>query len=114
MYSRGRSYGVQPAGPCWKTCLPGSDLPVPAEGRVRVVDLGGLEHIHRMGRPGIFVAPHIANWNLLPLAATHSGIPLTVVYRRQSNPMIDARVAQGRSVGLLMDQRYVRGVAVAD
>src|SRR4051794_31313318 len=29
----------------------------PAAGRVRVVDLGGLEHVRRTGRPGVFVAP---------------------------------------------------------
>jgi Kdo2-lipid IVA lauroyltransferase/acyltransferase len=109
----------------------------PSEGRVRVIDLGGAEHVRRTGRPGIFVAPHIANWNLLPLAASRSDVPLTVVYRRQSNPLIESlmtdwraalgcrflevaeasrgmlrELQQGRSVGLLMDQRYDRGVAV--
>ena len=86
------------------------------------------------GRPGIFVAPHLANWNLLPIAAVPAGIPLSVVYRRQSNPAIEElmtswraalgcgflevgeasrgmlrELQQGRSVGLLMDQRYDRG-----
>jgi Kdo2-lipid IVA lauroyltransferase/acyltransferase len=109
----------------------------PAEGRVRVVDLGGLEHVRRTGRPGIFVAPHLANWNMLPVAASHVGLPLTVVYKRQSNPSIEAlmtdwrtalgcgflevaeasrgmlrELQQGRSIGLLMDQRYDRGVPV--
>ena len=104
---------------------------------MRVVDLGGLEHVRRTGRPGIFVASHLANWNMLPVAAAHAGLPLTVVYRRQSNPRIEAlmtdwraalgcgfvevaeaargmprELQQGRSVGLLMDQRYDRGVAV--
>lgn len=106
----------------------------PAQGRVRIVDLGGLRHVLRRDVPGIFVAPHLANWNLLPLAASRSGIPLTVVYRRQSNPAIEDLMArwqsalecrfvevgeasrgllrelrEGRSVGLLMDQRYDRG-----
>jgi KDO2-lipid IV(A) lauroyltransferase len=109
----------------------------PAAGRVRVVDLGGLEHVRRTGRPGIFVASHLANWNMLPMAAAHVGLPLTVVYRRQSNPRIEALMTEwraalgcdflevaeasrgmlrelrrGRSVGLLVDQRYDRGVAV--
>ena len=106
----------------------------PVSGRVRVLDLGGVAHLKRTGRPGIFVSAHLANWNLLPLAAGLSGVPLTVVYRRQSNPAIerlmdDWRAAlgcgflevkeasrpmlrelqQGRSVGLLMDQRYDLG-----
>jgi Kdo2-lipid IVA lauroyltransferase/acyltransferase len=109
----------------------------PASGRVRVIDLGGLEHIRRTGRPGIFVSAHLANWNLLPLAAAHASVPLTVVYRRQSNPAIERlmddwrtplgcgllevkeasrpmlrELQQGRSVGLLIDQRYDLGQEV--
>jgi len=109
----------------------------PAEGRVRVVDLGGLEAIRRGGRPGVFVSAHVGNWNLLPMAAVHTGIPLTVVYRRQSNPLIERlmdrwraslpstflevdeatrpllrELQRGRSVGLVMDQRYDRGAKV--
>ena len=109
----------------------------PASERVRVIDLGGVEHIRRTGKPGIFVSAHLANWNLLPLAAAHARIPLTVVYRRQSNPAIERlmddwrrvldcrflevkeasrpmlrELQQGRSVGLLMDQRYDLGRAV--
>lgn len=109
-----------------------------AEGRVRVVDLGGLETVHRTGRPGVFVSGHFANWNLLPLAATWSDLPLTSIYRRQSNPLIERlmtgwrnslkcrfievgeamrpllrELQAGRSVGLLMDQRYDRGVKVS-
>lgn len=114
-------------------CLP--RICDPAEGRVHVVDLGGLAHVLGSGRPGIFVAPHLANWNLLPLAAIRAGLPLSVVYRRQSNPVIEElmtgwrealgcgffevgeasramlrELQQGRSVGLLTDQRFDRGV----
>jgi KDO2-lipid IV(A) lauroyltransferase len=109
----------------------------PAEGRVRVVDLGGLEAIRRSGRPGIFVSAHVGNWNLLPLAAVRSDLPLSVVYRRQSNPLIERlmgrwratlpctflevdeatrpllrELQRGCSVGLVMDQRYDRGAKV--
>jgi len=44
----------------------------PAQDRVRVLDLGGIEQVQRTGRPGIFVAAHLANWNLLPVAAARS------------------------------------------
>jgi Kdo2-lipid IVA lauroyltransferase/acyltransferase len=106
----------------------------PAEGRVRIVDMGGLEAVRSSGRPGIFVSAHLANWNLLPLAATRTGLPLAAVYRRQSNPRIERlmqewqstlgcrflevreasrpllrELQQGCSVGLLIDQRYDRG-----
>lgn len=109
----------------------------PAQLRVRVVDLGGVAQVRASGQPAIFVAPHLANWNLLPIAAVQSGIPLSVVYRRQSNPAIESlmtgwraalgcgflevgeasrgmmrELQQGRSVGLLMDQRFDRGLKV--
>lgn len=109
----------------------------PRQDRIHVVDLGGVAHLRASGRPGIFVAPHLANWNLLPAAAVRAGIPLTAVYRRQSNPVIEGLMSDwraalgcgflevgeasrgmlrelraGRSVGLLMDQRFDRGVEV--
>jgi KDO2-lipid IV(A) lauroyltransferase len=109
----------------------------PAQNRVRVVDLGGVAAVRASGRPAIFVATHLANWNLLPAAALLSDIALSVVYRRQSNPAIESlmdgwrsalgcgflevgeasrgmlrELQRGRSVGLLMDQRYDRGAKV--
>jgi KDO2-lipid IV(A) lauroyltransferase len=105
----------------------------PAEGRIRIVDLGGLEEVRRAG-PGIFASAHLANWNLLAVAATRSGIPLTVVYTKEKNPLLDAKferwraasgyrfvtsgtaarqvlreLQEGRSLGLLVDQRYDSG-----
>jgi KDO2-lipid IV(A) lauroyltransferase len=109
----------------------------PAEGRIRITDLGGLEEVRRSGRPGIFVSAHLANWNLLPLAAIRVGLPLTVVYTKEKNPRLEARfdrwraatgcaalpignagrqalrlLQQGQSLGLLVDQRYDKGEAI--
>ncbi len=109
----------------------------PAAGRVRVVDLGGLEAVRRAGRPAVFVSGHFGNWNLLPVAAARAGLPLSVVYRRPRNPAVGRLMAgwqaalgcrflevdgatrpllrelqAGRSVGLLTDQRYDRGEKV--
>ncbi len=109
----------------------------PAESRVRVVDLGGLEVVRGTGRPGVFVSGHLGNWNLLPVAADLAGVPLSVVYRRLRNPAVERLMAgwratmgcrflevegatrpllrelqAGRSLGLLMDQRYDRGANV--
>jgi KDO2-lipid IV(A) lauroyltransferase len=105
----------------------------PAEARIRIVDLGGLEAVRRAG-PGVFVSAHLANWNLLPVVATRSGIPLTVLYTKEKNPLLDAKfgrwraasgcrfvtsgtaarqvlreLQEGRSLGLLVDQRYDSG-----
>jgi Kdo2-lipid IVA lauroyltransferase/acyltransferase len=106
----------------------------PGEGRMRVVDLGGTELVLTSGRPGIFVSAHLANWNLPGVAAARFGIPLTAVYSRDSNPFLEAKMAewraaigcgfldvklagrqllrelqQGRSLGLLVDQRFDKG-----
>ncbi|MEK0084572.1 lysophospholipid acyltransferase family protein [Benzoatithermus flavus] len=106
----------------------------PAEGRIRVVDLGGLDLVRRTGKPGIFVSAHLANWNVSPVALAWSGLPLTVIYARQKNTTLEAKIEQwraaigcsflevrqagrqmlrelqrGRSLGILMDQRYDRG-----
>ncbi|MDF1587305.1 lysophospholipid acyltransferase family protein [Marinimicrococcus flavescens] len=101
--------------------------------RAQIVDLGGIEAVKASGRPAIFVAPHLANWNLLPIAAVRSGVPLSALYSPQSNPFIDERIKEsqralrcrliavedgrgmlkdlkeGRSIGLLMDQRFDAG-----
>jgi KDO2-lipid IV(A) lauroyltransferase len=109
----------------------------PAEGRVRVVDLGGLDLVRRTGRPGIFVSAHLANWNLSPVALSWAGMPLTVIYAKQKNTALEAKIEQwraatgcgflevrqagrqmlrelqrGRSLGILMDQRYDKGEAI--
>lgn len=103
------------------------------EARAQIVDLGGLAAVRASGRPAIFVAPHLANWNLLPIAALRSGVPLSVLYSPQSNTLLDERIKKsqaalgcrliavedgrqmladlkaGRSIGLLMDQRFDAG-----
>lgn len=103
------------------------------EPRVEIVDLGGIAAVQSSGRPGIFVAPHLANWNLLPIAALRVGVPLSVLYSPQTNPFLDERIKAsqvalrcrliavedgrqmlqdlkaGRSIGLLMDQRFDAG-----
>ena len=43
------------------------------------------------------MAPHLANWNMLPVGGARAGLPLTVVYRRQSNPQIEALMTDWRT-----------------
>jgi hypothetical protein len=52
----------------------------PAAGRVRVVDLGGLDHVRRTGRPGIFRTPsgqleHAAGGRRARRSPPHRGLP---------------------------------------
>lgn len=110
---------------------PGSPL------RLEVVDESGILRRAAAGEPAILAAAHLANWELLAAAAVQAGVPLTVVHAARANPGIEAmierhrralgcgfleqdesvmamlrQIRQGRSIGVLTDQRYEKGVAV--
>lgn len=88
-------------------------------------------------QPAVYVTAHLANWELAALALAAAGVPLSVVYAPQGNPLLDrmlqaARRALGcrfigkryalrklvrelrggRSVGILSDQRVDSGEPV--
>jgi KDO2-lipid IV(A) lauroyltransferase len=113
-----------------------ADLVAGRSGRIEVVDPFDLRAALR-GRPAIFVTAHLGNWNLAPVAAVRAGIPMTAIYRAQTNPWIEAvyersraqlpwrhleveeaargmleELEAGRSVGLLPDQRFEGGELV--
>lgn len=105
------------------------------------VDIVGLEHVAAVredGQPGIFFSAHIGNWELVSLAATQLGLPLTRIYRAANNPLIDKLIRWGRRniegelvnkgregaaamletmragghIGLLIDQKLNEGIPV--
>lgn len=82
----------------------------------------------------VFVSAHFGNWELLAAAISRSQVPVTAVFTPLQNPLLDARLArqrrhlgchllprdesmrplirelaQGRSIGLVMDQRVDSG-----
>jgi KDO2-lipid IV(A) lauroyltransferase len=86
-------------------------------------------------RRGVFVSAHVGNWELSAAAAGQQGIPITVIYAPSKNPYIDRmlrrrrgalgcrlvsldegarpllrELAEGRSVGLVVDARDDDGV----
>jgi KDO2-lipid IV(A) lauroyltransferase len=93
---------------------------------------------YRAGRKhGLFVSAHVGNWELTGAAATLQGIPITAIYAPSQNPFIDRmlrrrrealgcrlvsldegarplmrELAEGRSVGLVVDTRDDDGVPV--
>lgn len=100
--------------------------------RVQVV--GAVEAIRRTDRPQVFVAAHLANWELAALVAKDQGIPLSVVYTPEQNWLLQGmmqrkrrtlgcecissydgpkrlyqELAQGRSLGFVMDRRLKKG-----
>ena len=103
------------------------------------VIVNGIEQISAyQGKPCIFVAAHLANWECAPMVAQRSGWRLATIYRPLNNPFIDpllrfARrtttdllfpkssegamaliryIRTGGSAGVLMDQRLGDGITV--
>ena len=63
------------------------------------IEIAGTEHVERArdaGNGAIYVAGHIANWEILPLAASQRGARVAEVYRAANNPRIDGRVVARR------------------
>jgi KDO2-lipid IV(A) lauroyltransferase len=86
------------------------------------------------GRPAVFVAAHLSNFEVCAGAIRQAAGPVTIVYKPLKNPWLDERLARyrrsigcdlissdqgprrllselraGRSVGLVMDQRHADG-----
>jgi len=105
------------------------------------VEVVGGEHLARLAnnkQSAVLVSPHLGNWELSGCAMYQLGLEISVVYTPLQNPYLDQMVArcrraghgsgllardesmrlmlreisQGRSVGLVMDQRVDSGVPV--
>lgn len=77
-------------------------LPRIAAERVELVGGDRLAAVRDDGKAGIFVSGHLANWEVLTVAARAHGVPLSLVYRAPNNPVVGALLAR------------LRGVAAAD
>lgn len=112
----------------------------PASGRIEVVGAERLQAARQAGRHFIVISAHMANFELMPIAACKHGYNMTVVSRPVNNPFIQrillffrerptgdwgripkgvngARqavklLAQGLNLGVLVDQRVSQGVAL--
>ena len=107
------------------------------KGRIETVIRCDLEPIRQGRRRAIFVAAHLANWEVTVAPAVGLGIPITAVYTPLENPWVDRMLHRhrralgcrlvprgdalrtmmreletGRSIGLLVDQRVDSGVPV--
>jgi Kdo2-lipid IVA lauroyltransferase/acyltransferase len=101
------------------------------------VEKRNLDEYRAGRRHGVFVSAHVGNWELIAAAAGRQGIPLTVIYAPSRNPHIERllhrrrealgcrlvsleegarplmrELAEGRSVGLIVDTRDDDGVPV--
>lgn len=103
------------------------------------VEIVGAEHALAAmadGGPALYVSGHIANWELMPLAAAHVGLVIDAIYRAPDNPLLaslyDKRkphpdatmfpkgsagargvmdaLKRGRPLGILIDQKMNDGI----
>lgn len=119
--------------------FPSVDRLTPADGRVEVVGGERLSAIAASGKPAILISGHFANWEVMAAAIMHYGVDCHVTYRAANNPYVDRRIVAarksygvklfapkggdgsreilegfrlGRSVALMNDQKFNRGVAL--
>lgn len=109
----------------------------PASGRVTLVDLSKDGALEKRLRPGILVAGHLGNWEILSAMAGRIGMDMAVVTRPPNNPLVRGlidrlrgiaggrRIAKGRggardaiallrrggALGIMADQRASDGIA---
>src|SRR5690606_13030885 len=105
------------------------------------VELEGSEHLDALTEKGgsaIFFAGHLANWEVLAVAARNKGLPIYLVYRKPNNPGVDgllrharnsgaaghiekgregareilAHLRKGHSIGMRIDQKQSEGIAI--
>jgi Kdo2-lipid IVA lauroyltransferase/acyltransferase len=101
------------------------------------VEKWNLDDYRAGRRHGVFVSAHVGNWEFNAAAAGAQGIPITVIYAPSRNPFIDRmlrdrraalgcrlvslaegarpllrELAEGRSVGLVVDTRDDDGVPI--
>jgi Kdo2-lipid IVA lauroyltransferase/acyltransferase len=106
-----------------------------------MTEIRGQEHLLALkihGQPAIVMTGHLANWEICAYACTCNGMPLDYVFRPPNNPFIAGWLArwraplggrplakgqqaarglvkalrEGRSVGLLVDQKLNEGISV--
>lgn len=112
------------------------DICLGPDERLEVVNMG-LPLGARRKRPAIFVTAHLANWEVCAAAVARAGLAATAVYTPLQNPYLErllmrSRAAlgvklvprdasmrallrelrEGRSIGIIMDQRVDSGVPI--
>lgn len=105
--------------------------------RVEVDGIEKLRAIATSGKPVIFISGHISNWEVMNAAILSAGVDYMITYRAANNPYVDERfkagreaygvsmfapkgsdgakelliaLNEGKSVGLMNDQKFNRGV----
>jgi KDO2-lipid IV(A) lauroyltransferase len=105
-----------------------------------IAEVTGAERIDALkndGKPGIFFAGHLANWEIQALSVARRGLPINLIYRAPNNPLMEgifrhrrqsdgeliakgpqgarrslALLKEGGHLGILVDQKMNDGIAV--
>ncbi len=105
-----------------------------AKERIELVARSDLDIYNGSGRPVVFIGAHLGNWEISAARVAASGVPLTVVYTPEGNPLVAAMLqrrraalgcgfiskldglrplmrdlSEGRSIGVLTDRRIEQG-----
>lgn len=106
--------------------------------RVTVEGADYLKELVQTGRSALVISGHLANWEVIPVTAAKHGFHLQLVYRHANNPYVERLLARaraptggrlarkglegarsvhtalknGRSVGMLVDQKHNKGRAI--
>ncbi len=68
------------------------------------VEIEGIEIIRALatdGQPGILFGGHLANWEVQPFIARHTGLELALIYRAPNNEWVDRLLRRLRDAPLL-------------
>lgn len=71
--------------------------PYAGDGRVVVEGVENIELLRDDGKPGLFFACHLANWEVQIFALTRRGVPAAVTYRASNNPHVERLYHKARS-----------------
>jgi KDO2-lipid IV(A) lauroyltransferase len=66
------------------------------DGHVQVSGADVIDLMKEDGRPGIFFAAHLGNWEIASMVGTWRGLPLARVYRPANNRFIERLIRHGR------------------
>lgn len=114
------------------------DVNNPNTGHILTDDVPLFEALRDDGKPGLFFAAHLANWELPAIAAPANGMQSAVVYRMPNNKAVAKEIIRiraplmgrlirtraqaavemagalsaGEHLGMLVDQHFSRGVDV--
>jgi KDO2-lipid IV(A) lauroyltransferase len=106
-------------------------------GRVEAIGFENADRALAEGRPVIFFAGHLANWEIAAMSPMQHGMDIAQIYRTANNPLVDrmitrlrtwtgelipkgaagsrralAALRNGRNLGMLIDQKLNNGIAV--